>query len=230
MSDAPSPTPRPAPDRALLRLVLFVVIAALIATLIAVAVAGTRWLASSQAGDRPGPGGAAEILFDDMPAFALTSQLDETVTADDLAGRPWVASFIFTRCRGTCPMITAHKRQLAALLAEQGDADAVRLVSFSVDPGHDTPAVLREYGERFDADPNRWLMLTGDRDELWRLTRDGFRLGVYEQDDPEMPIAHSSQFVLVDADNRIRGYYDALEEHGRTELLADLRWLLAESE
>ena len=220
---------RPGADPALLRLVLFVVVAALIATAIAAGVAGARWLA----GGGGGAGGGAvpvEVIYDDMPAFELTNQLDEPIAAADLAGRPWVASFVFTRCRGTCPMISAHKSELARLLAELGVADEVRLVSFSVDPGHDTPAVLAEYGQRFGAEPERWLMLTGEREELWRLVRDGFRLGVYEQDDPDMPIAHSSQFVLIDGRSRIRGYYDALDEHGRAELLEDLRWLLAENE
>ncbi|MEX0886738.1 MAG: SCO family protein [Phycisphaeraceae bacterium] len=231
--DQAEPTPAAGnPDRPLLRLLLFAVLAALIATALAAvvagAVAGARWMAvySPTHRDEPLP-----VLFDDMPAFELTDQHDRTVTPANLEGRIWIASFIFTRCGGICPMITAHKSELQRLLDSEGtSADDVQLVSFSVDPGHDTPAVLREYADRYDADPDRWLFLTGERDVMWRLVGDGFRLMVEEQADESMPIAHSNRFVLVDRAGRIRGYYDALDLDKRTELLADLQWLLAEGE
>jgi len=129
-----------------------------------------------------------------------------------------VASFIFTRCRSTCPLQTAQMARLQQRLHEEGKQ--VLLVSISVDPEHDTPQVLQEYAQRWGADPGRWRFLTGPREAIWRLSRDGFRLGV--GDDPgfaEMPIFHSTKVALVDGQGRVRGYYDGISEEGTAELL-----------
>ena len=78
----------------------------------------------------------------------------------------------------------------------------IKFVSFSVDPERDTPDVLREYGRRYGADPQRWFLLTGDRGELQRLNRDVFKLG-----DLSSSLEHSTRYVLVDRHGRIRAYY-----------------------
>ena len=90
------------------------------------------------------------------------------------------------------------------------DADPIRLVSFSVDPVHDTPAVLTAYAQRAGAQPN-WLFLTGPRETLAALLRDGFRVAFADDGPPTSPITHSDRFVLVDRGLRIRGYYHGNE-------------------
>ncbi len=100
----------------------------------------------------------------------------------------------------------------------------VLLVSFSVDPQHDTPAVLRDYASRLKAQPNRWHFLTGDKDTIYRLSRDGFKLATGEGEDAG-PI-HSTRLILVDRGGEIRGYYDATDADAVTRLLADTNHLL----
>ena len=100
----------------------------------------------------------------------------------------------------------------------------VKLVSFSVDPQHDTPAVLREYAAKLDAQPGRWHFLTGDKNTIYRLSRDGFKLATAEGG-AEGPI-HSTRLVLVDRSGMIRGYYDATDADAVTRLLADTSHLL----
>ena len=102
----------------------------------------------------------------------------------------------------------------------------VELVSFTVDPQHDTPTVLRSYAERLNATPSRWKFLTGDKDTIYRLARDGFKLATLAGG--EVGPVHSTRVVLVDRKGVIRGYYDATEADAVTKLLADTHHLLQE--
>jgi protein SCO1/2 len=157
-----------------------------------------------------------------VPDFTLVNRDGRPVGLRDLAGAPWVADFIFTRCPASCPMLTARMARLNRdLPADLG----VRLVSFSVDPEHDTPAVLEKYAASFDA-PGRWLFLTGSREKILSLSRDGFKLGLELTPPPGIdapePILHTTRFVLVDGHGGIRGYYEAFEEESMEKLLRDL--------
>ena len=160
-----------------------------------------------------------------VPDFALTNRDGRTVRRADLAGAPWVADFIFTRCGASCPMMSMRMARLEGELPEDLGA---RLVSFTVDPEYDTPEVLRRYAESFGA-PGRWLFLTGTREELHRLSIEGFKLAV--DDSPAVaasagePILHSTRFVLVDGKGRIRGYYEAFDEESMGRLERDLERL-----
>ncbi len=162
------------------------------------------------------------------PDFALTDQSGEGIGPGWLRGKVWVANFIFTRCTTTCPRQTARMAKLAEGL--RGDlADDVRLVSFSVDPGHDTPEVLRAYAETVRADGRIWSFLTGPREEIRRVGGSGFKLPI-EDDAGALggPIIHSPTFVLVDPVGRIRGYFDGLSPEGFADLERDLKAVLAE--
>jgi protein SCO1/2 len=139
-----------------------------------------------------------------VPPFSLTERSGRPVRAEDLVGRVWVADFVFTRCPDVCPALT---RRMARLQSLAGDgADAVRLVSFSVDPSHDTPEVLRVYAAHAGARDD-WLFVTGPRDAMATLLKDGFRVAFADDGPPTAPITHSDRFVLVDRELRIRGYY-----------------------
>ena len=102
----------------------------------------------------------------------------------------------------------------------------VQLVSFSVDPQHDTPAILLDYAARLNAQPERWHFLTGDKGTIYRLSRDGFKLATAEGG-AAGPI-HSTRIVLVDRSGVIRGYYDATDADAVTRLLADIAHLRRE--
>jgi protein SCO1/2 len=158
-----------------------------------------------------------------LPEFALLNQRGEPVTRDTLAGRVWVADFIFTRCAGQCPMMTAIMVRLAAQLH---DAPAVQLVSITVDPTWDTPEVLARYAHAHAAIADRWLWLTGSREAITRLCVDGFKLSVDDASGtPQEPITHSTRLVLVDAHGVIRGYYDTADAAALQRLPHDARRL-----
>lgn len=166
-----------------------------------------------------------------VPAFALTDRDGSTITNDDLAGAPYVSDFFFTRCVSICPRLTQQMQHIATELDRRLGADhRVRLVSFSVDPEHDTPAVLDAYARRFNPSP-RWHFLTGERDAVYELIGGGFKLMVDDTPDPDrmLPgedILHSNRLVVVDGDGRIRGYHDAFDAAAIEQLLAEIETLV----
>lgn len=207
---------RSAPSRADTQRLLWAVLLA------ALAAAGTLgvWRFARRTGNaEPLP------IYGAVPAFSLVERSGSTVTAADLAGRVWIGNFIFTRCSGMCPALSTTMAALVGRLAKRGDA--VTAVSFTVDPERDDPATLRRYAERFAADPQRWLFLTGARADVERLVRDGFHLSIAElppgerEGSPE-PITHSNRFVLVDRQLRIRGYYQGTDPESIAKLERDL--------
>lgn len=165
-----------------------------------------------------------------VPEFSLTERSGRTVTRAELMGQPWIANFIFTQCSGVCPVLSTRMAQLQRSLAEQGFT-GVRSVSFTVDPGHDTPPILQAYAEQHHADANRWLFLTGTRAELYRLVSEGFHLAVAERSPEEATqtpgeiITHSDRFVLVDSTGQVRAYYHGTESVSVEQILQDLRTL-----
>lgn len=172
---------------------------------------------------------AAEVpVWATLPEFTLSNQQAEPFGTAQLAGKPFVADFIFTKCPGRCPMLT---REMAGLQRElvRRSWDDVQLVSVSVDPENDTPEALAAYAEKHGANQGRWHFLTGARDAIWALSAEGFKLAVAEGSDVAGgPILHSNQFVLADASGRIRGYYDAFDEAERADLVRDLAHVRAE--
>jgi protein SCO1/2 len=155
----------------------------------------------------------------ELPAFHLVDHAGTETSKAMLAGRPFVADFIFTRCVAVCPALTSRMIKLARELPPESRA---RLVSISVDPVHDRPDVLLGYMKRREISDPRWIFLTGERDEVWALIRNGFLLPVEEQDNEANPVLHSNRFALVDGEGRLRGTYEAFDEEAMKRLLADL--------
>jgi protein SCO1/2 len=159
-----------------------------------------------------------------LPPFALTNQDGQSYGSAQLAGRIWIADFVFTSCRGPCPIISSRMSELQKPLR---DTD-VHLISFTVDPDRDTPAVLREYSGRLHAQPGRWDFLTGSKAAIYDVSRNGFKLGISDGSEELGVPVHSTRMVLIDRKGIIRGYYDALAPDGVTKVLADASHLLRE--
>jgi protein SCO1/2 len=204
----------PAPPREAIPLRRALLWGLLVAALLAVGVAAawSRWGVRRE----PPP------VLGQVPAFALVNRDGRTVTEADLAGAPWIADFVFTRCAASCPLMTARMARLARDLDLAAAGGRLHFVSFDVDPVHDTPPVLAAYAARYHAPP-AWLFLTGPEATLHRLSRDGFKLAIEPAGGPEKePILHSTRFVLVDGAGRIRGYYDGFDEESMGKLVRDL--------
>lgn len=135
--------------------------------------------------------------------FELVDSSGKTFKPNQLSGKIWIANFIFTRCKLTCPVLTANMATLQKELPKN-----VILVSFSVDPEHDTPQVLEKFAKSFGAEPDRWIFLTGKKDVIYKLIRDVFKLHVMETpEDVTNPVSHTPHFVLIDQKGLIRNHY-----------------------
>ncbi len=149
--------------------------------------------------------------FGPVPPFSLTERSERTVTQADLRGKVWIASFVFTRCSGPCPQVTATMARLQKELAGQRD---VRLVTFTVDPDRDDPKELVRYAANFQADPERWLFLTGKEETIHKLLLEGFKVGVEHNNGPKVKpgeeFLHSTRLVVIDRKGHVRGYFSGL--------------------
>jgi len=139
--------------------------------------------------------------------FAFTERSGAPVTQADLRGKVWVASFVFVRCTSHCPQISRTVRELQSDLRDVKD---LRFVTFTVDPTHDREAELREYADAMQADPDRWLFLTGTEEAVRRMLVEQFKVGGTLPGDEPGQLMHSTRLVVVDRDGKIRGYFDGM--------------------
>lgn len=152
-----------------------------------------------------------------VPPFELIRETGAPFDSRSLDGHIWVADFFYTTCNGPCPRMSAEMHRLQTDTAALAD---VRLISFTVDPAHDTPPVIATYSRNFHPDPARWALLTGKQAALNDLGLNTFRLNGVDGS-----LGHSTRFVLVDRRRQIRGYYRFGEDDFRSSLLRDIRRL-----
>ena len=150
--------------------------------------------------------------------FSLTTQTGGRISDATLAGRPYVASFIYTQCAAVCPILV---RQLARVQAAVGD---VHIVSFSVTPDTDTPAVLAAFGRERGIDPRAWSLVTGDRRTIYGLARTSYFADDSRVDAglDETAFLHTEKLLLVDGAGHLRGIYNGTQPHGVDQLIDDL--------
>jgi protein SCO1 len=165
--------------------------------------------------------------FGPVPAFSFTDEQGQPFSPREMAGRVTVINFIFTRCDNVCPMSTAH---MLDVQERTGDLpDRIAMVSFTVDPANDTPAVLARYAKDFHADPRRWFFVTGPFEVTRTIAEDAFKTamdaqdGVTESGAPN--ILHGQHFALVDQNLHIRKFYDTEDAPTLDKLIRDARYL-----
>ncbi len=158
-----------------------------------------------------------------LPEFTLVDQNSQTFDRQALDGDFWVADFIFTHCRSTCPRLTAHMQGLQTRLSDIPNA---QFLSVSVDPRNDTPEVLKAYMTKNELSEANWRFVTGEEQAIRDVVLNGFKVGLAEGDDQPgaEAIMHANHFVLVDEKAQVRGYYRANND-GIADLERDLRFL-----
>ncbi len=154
-----------------------------------------------------------------VPDFALTNQKEQPVKLSDLKGKIWIADFIFTHCPTICPIMTEEMVKLQS----EFNAEPVYFVSFTVDPERDTPDVLTRYAVQYGADQERWHFLTGEKEQIYQLANEGFKLAA---GDHGGGFPHSTRFALVTPDGYIHDYYDSRSKPMMNTLREDVKALL----
>jgi protein SCO1/2 len=156
-----------------------------------------------------------------VPDFKLAERSGQALGRKDLLGKVWVGEFIFTRCAGACPVMISRMMTLYKKLPEAA------YVSFTVDPVHDTPEVLRNYVKN-NSLPAEWLFATGTYDQIQDLAKNGFKLSMGPGSTAEEPIIHSDRLVIVDRYGRQRMSMSTSNFEGMAQLEEELRRVLAE--
>ena len=159
--------------------------------------------AQSRAAQQPLP------VYAQVSDFSLTNENAAAVSLADLRGHVWVADIIFTHCASPCIRMTRQMKELQDALPKESQT---KLVSLTTDPDNDTPAALKIYGEKNGTDTNRWMFLTGTKRQINNLAVDSLKLSAVEKKpeertSPEDLWVHSTIFVLVDKQGKLRGIY-----------------------
>ena len=141
--------------------------------------------------------------------FTLTNQDGTVTTLADFTNQVWVADIIFTRCASSCPIMS---RQMKSLQDDLHAASRAKLVTLTCDPDYDTPSIMKKYGEHYGADFQRWKFLTGTPKALSDLATGSLKLGATpvsppDRTDPTDFFIHSTIFVIVDQQARLRGVF-----------------------
>lgn len=150
-------------------------------------------------------------IYSSIPDIHFVDQDEHAFNLDRMHGKVWIANFIYTSCPGPCPLLS---RKMARMQARTNGLRELQLVSFTVDPEVDTPPTLKSYAKQYNADARRWNFVTGPPDAIIAAVGEGFKVGVTREkgaappDSPDgFAIVHGENFVLIDQQSRIRGYY-----------------------
>ena len=157
--------------------------------------------------------------------FSLTNQNKENITHFDYDDHIYVADFFFTTCPSICPIMTENMVFLQSLL---NDLPEIKLLSFSVTPEIDTREVLKAYTQQKGVKDSRWNLLTGNKKEIYNLARRSYLVVQQDGNGDKHDMIHTENFVLIDKQRRIRGYYDGTQRNAMDQIRADIDILLQE--
>lgn len=162
-----------------------------------------------------------------ISSFNLINQDGESFSDKDLTDKYYVADFFFTTCPSICIDMSA---QLMRVQEEFKGNDDFKIISHTVQPEVDSAETLKAYAELHDANPNQWTFLTGDKKQIYNLARKAYFAATTEGDGGVNDFIHTENFILVDKEKRIRGFYDGTSEEDVSRLIADVKILQQEYE
>lgn len=161
--------------------------------------------------------------------FSFLNQDGKVVTQQDVKGKVFVAEYFFTTCGTICPIMNVQMQRVHKVYQANNN---VRILSFTVDPKVDTVAQMKRYAVAHGADAKSWFFLTGTQEKLYELARKSFFVlkpaETENQGDVGSDFIHTNNFVLVDKEMRIRGYYDGTNSKEVDELIGDIALLVKE--
>ena len=167
-----------------------------------------------------------DSVYHTIPDFAFVDQYSDTVTGKTFNNKIYVADFFFTSCPTICPKM---KVQLKRVYEKYKGNPDLMLLSHTIDPAHDSVAVLHEFAKNLGVTGKQWLFVTGDRDKIYDIGQNSYMVTAQEDASAPGGVVHSGAFILVDTHKRIRGVYDGTTEEGVDNLMKDIDKLLHES-
>lgn len=165
-----------------------------------------------------------DTVYQSIPAFKFMNQYGDSVGSKNLQHDIYVADFFFTSCPSICPIM--QRNMLAVYKAYKDTAD-VKIISYTIDPKHDTVPVLKKYADKLGISGNSWWFLLGDKDTIYQLAK-SYLVGVSEDKTAPGGYMHQGYFVLIDKQQHVRGSYDGTDPKQVDQLIADIKTLKAE--
>ena len=163
-----------------------------------------------------------DTIYHTIPAFSFTDQYGNPFSDKLLDNHIYVAEFFFTSCKTICPRMN---RELESVQFKFKNDSTLKIVSFSVDPERDSVPVLAAYASGYHATRDKWYFVTGEKQKIYDLARNGFFLAAVQDTRSPEEFNHSEQLVLVDRDKRIRGYYDGTDDMEVSRLMDEIQVL-----
>ena len=161
--------------------------------------------------------------------FEFVNQNGDLIKSKELEGKIWVVEYFFATCKGICPIMN---KQMQRVQSAYSDDNEIMILSFTVDPINDSIEALKKYAESHEAINGKWHFFTGNKTQLYGLARQSFFLlkpaEAKNLGDAGGDFIHTNNFVLIDPQKRIRGYYDGTNPDEVDELIADIGILKAE--
>lgn len=167
----------------------------------------------------------ADTVYHTVASFKFVDQDSAWVTNETFAGKIYVADFFFTSCRSICPKMTTQMKRAYDSLVNDPD---VLFLSHTIDPKHDTVAVLKDHAERLEVQTSKWHFVTGTMEDIYKIAQTSYFATALEDKTEEDGFIHSGAFLLVDKERRLRGKYDGTKEEDVDRLLGDIRKLKRE--
>ncbi len=172
---------------------------------------------------------ALDTVFHTIPAWSLIDENGKAFSSTQMQGKIYVADFFFTRCTSICPKMSTQLTRVQDVFANNPE---VQLLSFSVDPTHDSPEKLQAYAQNYDAKPDKWHFLTGTRQQIYPLAVKGYYIPVADASEydkavktPDETFIHSEKLILVDKQGYIRGFYDGTDKKDVDRLILEIKVL-----
>ena len=166
-----------------------------------------------------------DTVFHQVPDFKLISQSGQTVSQQDLNNKIYVANFFFASCKDVCKKMSANLYEVQEAFAEE---PTVKIVSYTVDPERDSVAVLNKYAETYRANPNTWYFLTGPKEQIYHLAREGYKLPAMQAPSLIPDFIHSEKLLLIDEAKHVRGIYNGTDPDDVERLITEIKVLLQE--
>ena len=157
--------------------------------------------------------------------FSFTNQNGKTITHKDYEGKIYVADFFFTTCGSICPIMTTNMIDVQKAFA---DNPKVMLLSHTVTPEIDSVSVLKKYAVEKGVIDSKWNLVTGDKKDIYSMARKSYLAVKLGKPEELYDMVHTENFVLVDAERRVRGFYDGTKKEEIKKLIEDIHWLLTE--
>lgn len=168
-----------------------------------------------------------DTIYHHVPPFQFTTSTNTQFGSKQLEGKVYIADFFFSRCPSICPTMTTQLKRVQSTFIDNKE---IQLVSFTVDPENDTPEVLDAFATKYKANPESWHFLTGQKDAIYKVAKEGFKISAMDDPAGGEAFVHSDKLILVDKDKIIRGFYNGTDPKEVDRLITEVKVLLHEYE